>query len=119
MRSPAGKPDPLAQLGVQGSFAVAGLPLTAGQLPPTLGAGVLPAFPGLPSGRRRWPPEGSPRCPPPGPPEFRRRAVELARPRNKPIARTARNLGSPASCLHNRMARAGVDEGWSVSSLRS
>jgi len=44
--------------------------------------------------------------PAPRPLEFRRRAVELARPQNKPIARTARNLGSPASCLHNWMARA-------------
>ena len=49
--------------------------------------------------------------PAPRPPAFRRRAVELARPRNKPVAQTARNLGSPASCLHNQMARAGAGEG--------
>ncbi len=62
---------------------------------------------------------GESEMPAPRPPEFRRRAVELARPRKKPIARAAGNLGSPASCLHNWMARAGVDEGWSASSLRS
>jgi transposase len=57
--------------------------------------------------------------PVPRPPEFRRRAVELARLRDKPIARTARDLGIAESCRHHGMARTGVDEGWSASSLRS
>ena len=34
------------------------------------------------------------------PPEFRRRAVELARLREKPIARIAADLGIVGSCLH-------------------
>ena len=34
------------------------------------------------------------------PPEFRRRAVELARLREKPIARIAADLGIAGSCLH-------------------
>jgi len=61
---------------------------------------------------------GESEMPAPRPPEFRRRAVELARPRKKPIARTARTWDRrimPAQL----MARAGVDEGWSASSLRS
>ena len=57
--------------------------------------------------------------PAPRPPEFRCRAVELARLRDKPIAQTARDLGIAESCLHNGMARTDVDEGWSAISLRS
>ena len=34
------------------------------------------------------------------PPEFRRRAVELARLREKPIARIAADPGNAGSCLH-------------------
>ena len=34
------------------------------------------------------------------PPEFRRRAVELARMREKPISRIAADLGIAGSCLH-------------------
>jgi transposase-like protein len=45
------------------------------------------------------------------PPEFRRRAVELARLREKPIARTAQDLGISESCLRRWMAQADVDEG--------
>jgi transposase len=37
------------------------------------------------------------------PPEFRRRAVELARERAKPIAQIARDLGISESCLRNWM----------------
>src|SRR6266851_3474971 len=37
-----GKPDPLAQLGVQSSLLSRGCPLTPGQPLPTLGAGVPP-----------------------------------------------------------------------------
>ena len=51
--------------------------------------------------------------------EFRRRAVELARLRNKPADQAAKDLGIAESCLHNGMARTGVGEGWSASSLGS
>ena len=49
--------------------------------------------------------------PAPHPPEFRRRAVELARLREKPIAQIARDLGISESCLRNWISRADVDEG--------
>ena len=49
--------------------------------------------------------------PPPHPPEFRRRAVELARERAKPIAHIAADIGISESCLRNWIARADVDEG--------
>jgi transposase len=49
--------------------------------------------------------------PPPHPPEFRRRAVELARERAKPIAHIAADIGISESCLRNWLARADVDEG--------
>ena len=44
------------------------------------------------------------------PPEFRRRAVELARLREKPIAEIARDLGISESCLRRWMDQADVDE---------
>jgi len=49
--------------------------------------------------------------PAPRPPEFRRRAVELARLREKPIAAIARDLGISESCLRRWMDQADVDEG--------
>ena len=49
--------------------------------------------------------------PAPRPPEFRRRAVELARLREKPIAQIAKDLGISESCLRRWMDRADVDEG--------
>jgi transposase-like protein len=49
--------------------------------------------------------------PAPFPEEFRRRAVELAREREKPIAQIAADLGISESCLRRGMARAEVDEG--------
>lgn len=49
--------------------------------------------------------------PAPHPPEFRRRAVELARERTAPVAQVAKDLGISESCLLNWMARAEVDEG--------
>jgi transposase len=55
--------------------------------------------------------------PPPHPPEFRRRAVELAREvdetgqRVHPVATLARDLKISESCLRNWMAQADVDEG--------
>ena len=45
------------------------------------------------------------------PPEFRRRAVDLARRREQPIARIARDLGISESCLRRWMDQADVDEG--------
>jgi transposase len=49
--------------------------------------------------------------PAPKDPEFRRRAVELARVREKPIAQIARDLGIAESGLRRWMAQADVDEG--------
>lgn len=48
--------------------------------------------------------------PAPHPPEFRQRAVELARRGDKPVARLARDLGISESCLRNWMAQADADE---------
>jgi transposase len=45
------------------------------------------------------------------PPEFRQRAVELARLREKPIAQIASDLGISESCLRRWMDIADVDEG--------
>ena len=39
--------------------------------------------------------------PPPRPPEFRQRAVELARQGDAPIAKIAEDLGISESCLRN------------------
>jgi len=41
--------------------------------------------------------------PPPHPPEFRLRAVELARQGDAPIGKIARDLGISESCLRNWM----------------
>ena len=49
--------------------------------------------------------------PRPHPPEFRLRAVELARERAKPVAEIARDLGISESCLRRWMEVADVDEG--------
>ena len=49
--------------------------------------------------------------PAPHPPEFRRRAVELARLREKPIREIAKDLGVSELCLRNWVSRADVDEG--------
>ena len=48
--------------------------------------------------------------PAPHPPEFRRRAVELAREGTKPVAELAKDLGISQSCLRNWMAQADTDE---------
>jgi transposase-like protein len=45
------------------------------------------------------------------PPEFRRRAVELAREGVKPVAQIAKDLGISESGLRRWMAQADVDEG--------
>ena len=49
--------------------------------------------------------------PRPHPPEFRQRAVELARLREKPIAKIAEDLGISDSCLRSWMVQADVDDG--------
>jgi transposase len=49
--------------------------------------------------------------PRPHPPEFRQRAIELARLGEKPIAKIAADLGISESCLRNWVHRADVDEG--------
>jgi transposase len=55
--------------------------------------------------------------PRPHPPEFRRRAVELANQRDEngnrvqPVAKTAADLGISDSCLRGWIARAGIDAG--------
>ena len=49
--------------------------------------------------------------PRPDPLEFRQRAVELARLREKPVAQIAADLGISDSCLRGWMARADVDDG--------
>ncbi len=45
------------------------------------------------------------------PPEFRQRAVELARLREQPVAKIAKDLGISESCLRNWMAQADIDDG--------
>jgi len=49
--------------------------------------------------------------PRPHPPEFRAKAVELARERAKPIAQIAADLGISESCLRRWMAVDDVDAG--------
>jgi transposase len=49
--------------------------------------------------------------PAPHPPEFRQRAVELARQKERPVAQIAKGLGISESCLRNWMAQADVDDG--------
>lgn len=45
------------------------------------------------------------------PPEFRRRAVELARLKEQPVAKIAKDLGISESCLRRWMEQADVDDG--------
>jgi transposase len=45
------------------------------------------------------------------PPEFRQRAVDLARQRDKPVAQIAKDLGISETCLRRWMDRADVDDG--------
>jgi transposase len=49
--------------------------------------------------------------PAPKSPEFRRRVVELARLREKPISQIAKDLGIAESGLRRWMAQADIDEG--------
>ena len=57
--------------------------------------------------------------PAPHPPEFRQRAVELARQGAAPVARVAKDLGISESCLRNWMAQADADENGSQVKLTS
>nr|WP_158628168.1 transposase [Actinomadura harenae] len=49
--------------------------------------------------------------PSPHPPEFRRRAVELARSGDKSVSALAKSLGISQSCLSNWMRQADIEEG--------
>jgi transposase len=49
--------------------------------------------------------------PAPHPPEFRARAVELARERAKPMAQIAKDLGISEGCLRNWLNQADIDQG--------
>ncbi len=53
------------------------------------------------------------------PPEFRRRAVELARERTKPVAELAKELRISQSCLRNWIAQADIDDSDSATQLTS
>ncbi|WP_214406330.1 transposase [Pseudonocardia lacus] len=57
--------------------------------------------------------------PAPHPPEFRQRAVELARQGNQPVAVVAKQLSISESCLRNWMAQADADDGATDSRLTS
>ena len=57
--------------------------------------------------------------PRPHPPEFRRRAVELARLGEQPVAALAKQVSISESCLRNWMAQADADERGSDSRLTS
>lgn len=57
--------------------------------------------------------------PAPHPAEFRRRAVELARERTKPIAELAKDLRISESCLRNWLVQADIDESGSETRLTS
>ena len=57
--------------------------------------------------------------PAPHPPEFRRRAVEMARLGEQPVAEVATHLQISESCLRRWMAQAEADEGGSQTQLTS
>ena len=57
--------------------------------------------------------------PAPHPPEFRQRAVELARLGDKTVAVLAKDLGISESCLRNWMAQADADDNGSATRLTS
>lgn len=57
--------------------------------------------------------------PAPHPPEFRQRAVELARAGHTPVAKLAKDLRISESCLRNWMAQADADEAGSQTRLTS
>lgn len=55
--------------------------------------------------------------PAPHPPEFRQRAVELARQGTTPVSKIAKDLGISDSCLRNWMRQAEADENGSGDGL--
>jgi transposase-like protein len=57
--------------------------------------------------------------PAPHPPEFRQRAVELARQGTVPVSRIAKDLGISESCLRNWMAQSDADDNGSQVKLTS
>jgi transposase len=57
--------------------------------------------------------------PAPHPPEFRQRAVQLAREGTTPVAKIAKDLGISDSCLRNWMAQADADENGGAQRLTS
>lgn len=57
--------------------------------------------------------------PAPHPPEFRQRAVDLARLGEKPVAALAKDLGISESCLRNWMAQADADQNGHATRLTS
>lgn len=57
--------------------------------------------------------------PVPFPPEFRQRAIELARTSDKPLGDVATELGISRSCLQNWIRQDKVDAGDSSSGLSS
>lgn len=57
--------------------------------------------------------------PAPHPPEFRRRAVDLARLGEQPIAAIAKDLQISESCLRNWMGQADADDGTNSERLTS
>jgi transposase len=57
--------------------------------------------------------------PAPHPPEFRRRAVELARERTKSVGELAKDLGISELCLRGWVAQADADENGSSTRLAS
>jgi transposase len=52
--------------------------------------------------------------PRPHPPEFRQRAIELVRLKEKPMSQIAADLGISDSCLRNWVKQADVDDGTRV-----
>ena len=56
--------------------------------------------------------------PPPHPPEFRQRAVELARQGGTPIAKIAKDLGISESCLRNWLHADVADDNGASSEMK-
>ena len=57
--------------------------------------------------------------PVPFPPEFRRRAIELARTSDKPLGEVATDLGISRSCLQNWIRQEKADAGDAAAGLSS
>ncbi|WP_345424255.1 transposase [Pseudonocardia xishanensis] len=57
--------------------------------------------------------------PAPHPPEFRQRAIDLARSKVKPIGEIAKDLSISESCLRNWLSQADADDGNSSSTRLS